>query len=195
MSEGKLFEWLIILATLSGPILAVQAQKFIERIRENRNERLWVFHTLMATREARLSENHVRALNTIDLAFYGRKSRLFRFQFSKEKRVSEAWKAYRDHLNQPYSHPEEFNNWFSKGTDLFTDLLHTMSQALNYDFDKVDLRRGVYQPRAHADQELANLIIRDNLVNVLSGKQAIAMSIVSLPERNAASDDKGSSHA
>ena len=46
---------LIIGATILGPILAVQAQKAIERFRERRGRKLWVFHTLMGTRAARLA--------------------------------------------------------------------------------------------------------------------------------------------
>ena len=69
MPEMKFSEVLTILAVILGPILAVQAQKAIERWRERRNRKLWVFKTLMATRGSRLSPNHVQALNMIDLEF------------------------------------------------------------------------------------------------------------------------------
>ncbi len=36
-------EWVIVFATVMGPILAVQAQKFLERLREHQNGKLWVF--------------------------------------------------------------------------------------------------------------------------------------------------------
>ncbi|MGZ7172458.1 DUF6680 family protein [Burkholderia gladioli] len=60
-------------ATLLGPVLAVQAQKWVERAREATNRKQSVFTTLMATRQSRVSIDHVRALNSIDLAFYGRR--------------------------------------------------------------------------------------------------------------------------
>jgi hypothetical protein len=63
-------DWAIVSATLLGPILAVQAQKWLERWRDYRNRKMWVFQTLMATRAARLEAEHVRALNMIDLVFY-----------------------------------------------------------------------------------------------------------------------------
>ncbi|WP_373426698.1 DUF6680 family protein [Neorhizobium galegae] len=69
-------DWMIILATLAGPILAIQVQKFLERGRENRNRRLQIFRTLMATRAASVSPAHVEALNSIALEFYGRKNLL-----------------------------------------------------------------------------------------------------------------------
>lgn len=40
------------MATLCGPVLAVQAQKLVERIRENQQRKLKLFYTLMATRGA-----------------------------------------------------------------------------------------------------------------------------------------------
>jgi hypothetical protein len=64
-------DWLLILATIAGPILAVQAHKWVERLREGRNRKLRLFERLMATRAARLSAEHVQALNMIDLVFYG----------------------------------------------------------------------------------------------------------------------------
>ena len=62
----------IMLATFLGPIAAVQAQKYLERRREVENRKISVFYALMATRSARISPEHVRALNSISLAFYGR---------------------------------------------------------------------------------------------------------------------------
>jgi cytochrome bd-type quinol oxidase subunit 1 len=64
-------DWLIVASTLLGPILAVQAQKWVEVFRERRGRKLWVVQQLMATRAARVSAEHVQALNMIDLVFYG----------------------------------------------------------------------------------------------------------------------------
>ena len=54
-------------ATIAGPILAVQAQKWIERATERKRTRRAVFYTLMANRATRFHEDVVRALNVIDL--------------------------------------------------------------------------------------------------------------------------------
>lgn len=53
---------LIIAATLLGPILAVQAQKWVEIWNEKRNRKLRIFYNLMATRAGRVSDRHVEAL-------------------------------------------------------------------------------------------------------------------------------------
>ncbi len=55
-------EWWIVLATLGGPVLAVQTQKFIERASENRRQKLAIFAALMANRATRLNDDYIRAL-------------------------------------------------------------------------------------------------------------------------------------
>jgi len=92
---------LLILMTLIGPIAAVQAQKWIERTRELRNRKLWIFHTLMATRAVRASSpEHVQALNLIELFFDGKGA--------KDRAVTASWKLYRDHLMYPL--PQNMND-------------------------------------------------------------------------------------
>ena len=78
-------DWLMILAVLLSPVIAVQVQKGIEKWREGRNRKLLIFKTLMATRGSRLSPAYVEALNMIDLEFNTKKT--------KEKKVLNAWKV------------------------------------------------------------------------------------------------------
>ena len=63
-------EWLTIAAIILGPILAVQAQKWIERKSTRKERRLALFKALMSTRATRLSPLHVEALNMIDIEYY-----------------------------------------------------------------------------------------------------------------------------
>ncbi|WP_406935450.1 DUF6680 family protein [Acinetobacter seifertii] len=57
----------IIFATLLGPILAIQIQKLIEKRNFAHTRKVVLFEQLMATRATRLSPEHVRALNMIDI--------------------------------------------------------------------------------------------------------------------------------
>src|ERR1700741_2114489 len=57
-------DWLLIAVTFTGPIVAVQVQKWVERIREKRNRKHWIFHTLMATRAIRAGSNEHRHSGT-----------------------------------------------------------------------------------------------------------------------------------
>jgi hypothetical protein len=99
MANLKFTDELLIVATLLGPILAVQAQKFVERTTENRRRRLGIFHSLMATRAARVAPEHVQALNRIDLEFSGKRFfGLISWQTTRERAVVEAWREHFDRL-------------------------------------------------------------------------------------------------
>src|SRR6266700_612523 len=104
---------LIIVTLFTGPVAAVQAEKWLERRHASRKGKDYVFRTLMATRAAKVSPEHVQALNMIDLEFYGR---------GKNRRVRDAWKAYLDHLNSQYD-KDNFSIWDIKREELFIDLL------------------------------------------------------------------------
>lgn len=62
---------LMILAVITGPILAVQVQKLIESWRSKRERKFIIFRVLMATRGTPVSPQHVEALNLIDIEFSG----------------------------------------------------------------------------------------------------------------------------
>jgi len=147
-------EWLIVGATLLGPILAVQAQKWVERSREARVRKLQVFHSLMATRGARLSSDHVRALNMIDLSFYGPVRFGKNGRSKTEQGVLNSWKEYLDHLGE--DHDFEGPNAqaiLARRDELFVNLLTTMATDLGYEFDRVQLRKSWYSPIAHGQTE------------------------------------------
>jgi hypothetical protein len=167
----------MVIAVVLGPILAVQAQKWIELLREDRNRRLFTFKRLMATRGATLSPGHVEALNMIDLEFNGKNK--------KDEQVRRRWKEYLDHLGSLSQDPKEkekqADSWRQRNGDLLAELLHDMGVAVGYDFDKVHIRRGIYSPLGHLQDELEGQGIRRGLLQVLSGERALPMNVVSLP--------------
>jgi hypothetical protein len=116
----------LIAATMAGPVLAVQAQKWIERSRANGERREAIFKALMATRGGRLlSPQHVEALNMIELEF-----RRERFWFDRFRDVREAWRTYLDHLNAPIAtDPSGAERWREKRDDLLASLLSAMGKA------------------------------------------------------------------
>jgi hypothetical protein len=180
-------EWIMVAAVLAAPVLAVQVQKYLDILREKRGRRMWIFQSLMATRAARVSAQHVHALNMIDIEFYGRRVFGVRFQSKSEKQIVEAWKTYLDQLNTQCGDAEgEFHVWVKRGEDLLVELLYAMAQCLGYDFDKVTLRRGCYSPRGHAEDELMQRFIRDNWAKVVSGRQPLQMQITLSKEQLAA---------
>jgi hypothetical protein len=172
----------IILATLCGPVFAVQVQKYLERRRAAHERRLAIFRTLMSTRAARLSGPHVEALNMIDVEFYEQRRRFMR-ENKPFRRVRTAWNAYLDHLRSPTpTDKSQESVFFAKRDELFTDLLYEMALALGYeDFDKTYIKNQSYMPQWFGDIEWEQTVIRKGLVEIISGKRDLPMKVTSFP--------------
>ncbi|MCR6658619.1 MAG: hypothetical protein NVV72_04475 [Asticcacaulis sp.] len=179
---------LIILATLVSPLIAVQVQKWIERIREGRQKKLWIFHTLMSTRAQRAASNdHVQALNSIEL-FFEKEKKIFFFETENklESEVLHSWHEYMKHLtaNLEGLDEEKIRSWNDQGVDLLMDLLVKMAKALGYKFSAKQIKFGIYYPRVHAENDVAQQKLRDNLIKIVSGEQPMPIYVVNLAEQN-----------
>ncbi len=185
MEPLRISDSLIVAATLLSPLVALQVQKWLDKVREVKAGRLWVFRTLMATRAARLSAQHVEALNMIDVAFYEKNTLFRRFFPSKaNKRVREAWKEYLDHLaTSPRSEADNALH-FQRRYDLFVQLLYDMAAAVGFDFDKSHIRNNNYSPIAHGKAEDETTTIRESLVQVLSGREPLRIKVTELPSQD-----------
>jgi hypothetical protein len=67
---------------------------------------------------------------------------------------------------------------------LFIDLLFIMSKAVDFDFTKEHLQRGIYHPTGHAEIEADRNRVLKNAVAVLSGAQSLKMEVLSFPVSN-----------
>jgi hypothetical protein len=170
-------EWWIVLATLGGPVLAVQTQKFIELASENRRQKRIIFAELMANRATRLNDNYIRALNSIELGF------LPRWWTPQNRNVVNAWRTLLGELNNPPVEDEPNANrvWNQRCDDRLVELLSAMSRALGYRFTSEELRRGIYYPRARAELEQAQLGVLHGARAVLEGNAALRMRVVEFP--------------
>lgn len=161
----RTIEVLTLLAILLGPILAIQIQKRIETHKEIKDRKLNIFKSLMATRGARVSFEHVRALNMIDI------------EFTKHKDIAEAWKYYLDCLCNSDMVDGNLQLWANERDKLFVDLMNKMGTALGYHFDKVHLKKSIYTPIAHNEEEIYQLSIREQLKKIFNGEQSISVKI------------------
>jgi hypothetical protein len=153
--------WIYMFAILISPLIAVQVTEHLQKHKEARGRRLWIFKTLMATRASRLSLDHVQALNMIDFEFRGMGRR--------GRPVLESWKAYLHHLNTQM--PPDI--WVSRGDDLLVDLLFAMACSLGYQMNKTDIRSTSYFPTGHGRIESENGRIRTGLLELLDGARAL----------------------
>lgn len=175
-------DWLTIVATLLGPIMAIQSQKWIEAFREHKKRKLRVFNQLMATRAARLSAEHVQAINTIDLVFYGSFIFGIHYRSKKEQAILEAWREYHDNLCTGADLTEaQQQAHFTQRTELFFDLLYVISQDVGLKFDRVQLKRGIYTPVAHEEFEAEHQAIRKLVLRTLKGENALNINVLRVP--------------
>jgi len=168
----ELNDIITIVAIVIGPIAAVQIEKFLERKRDSKNRKNNVFKTLMATRGTVLSFSHVEALNRIDLEFSDEK---------KYKKIIDSWKEYFDNLSQKVT-GEQLAVWSARNDELLANLLFEMGNKLNYEFDKVLIKRNIYSPIGHEKTEQEQQIIRQGILDLINGKISIPMSVIQDPE-------------
>jgi len=130
----------------------------------------------MATRGRTLDPRHVEALNMIDLEFNGVRT------------VTDAWKAYLDHLTKMPQFPQAegkdqeqkkseknlyeslMSSWHDKREDFLTDLLFDMGKTLNDKFDKTHIKRSIYSPQGRVDIYNEEQFLRKALIELLMGR-------------------------
>ena len=70
--------------------------------------------------------------------------------------------------------------WNAQCDELFTNLLFAIAKEVRYQFDRVQLKKGVYSPQAHGDLELEQNMVRDeeaiNVQNAASKALSEALS-------------------
>jgi hypothetical protein len=90
---------------------------------------------------------------------------------------------YAGHLNERVDEMDDarISVWCAKRGDLFTDLLVAMANTLGYSFDPEQVRRGIYYPKAHDEQERRRIIFEDAVCKVLTGETPLAMQVTEAP--------------
>jgi hypothetical protein len=174
-------------AILLAPVIALRINVWLNKKTESENRKREIFRNLMATRGSGLSPIHVEALNKIDIEFSQ--------SDEKTKSVFDAWKEYRDHLNDAISiKPEDkeaWKNWTSRKEDMLVELLYKMSIRLDYRFDRVHIKRGHYYPKGYVDIETEQRIIRQGLVNVFENNNPLPVLALVANAPPPSTDDKG----
>lgn len=177
MAELDIF--VIAGATVARPILAVQAQKWVERATERRRARRAIFHVLMSNRATRLNEDYVRALNLIDLEFSPKM-----FGGAKDRQVIDAWRSLFGELhNAPADGASEVDNkaWNQRIDDRLVSLLLAMSKALGYRFSEEELRRGIYYPKGRLELEQSQVAVLKGVRQLLEGHLSLPMKVTEAP--------------
>jgi hypothetical protein len=162
--EGRLDFYLgiaVVIATVAGPIIAVLVTRHVDDVRRVRDRRLDVFRSLMATRRALIAPDKVKALNMVEIEFYGIQS------------IGDAYQEIMAHINTPPPMPA---GWDERHRKLMTKLLTEMAKILGYKLQQFDVLDGGYYPQAFADIELEQQALRREAIQVFSGKRPLVVS-------------------
>jgi hypothetical protein len=162
------FEWLTVVAILLGPVLALAAQRVLDRMREKRQNRLRLFMALMSTRAAQLSPAHVQALNSIDV--------VFNTESKEDRDIRAAWRNVLQHMNVGTELPPA--DWPDRLNDLKADLYLVMGKAVGYTYTIDYLKRAIYSPRGYTDAEQDQIALRQALTKAVT-QEGVKVKIVS----------------
>ena len=167
-------DWLVVIATLLSPLIAVQVTKWLDRRNQVRDEQIRIFKTLMATRASTLDPRHVESLNVIDVVFSSNEK--------KQIEIRRLWKQYLDHLSDR-NYPQD--HWGAKRVEFLVELLHVMAGYLGFDLDKTHIKNQIYFPDGYGALEDENTKIRRGILEILNGTRPLPMWVVNLPIQEA----------
>jgi hypothetical protein len=134
--EVKISDVIIAFSTLIAPLAALQIQTYIEKMKIKKAKKMDVFKILMATRATPFNFEHVKALNMINIEFYG------------DLEVINAWKEFLDIRSR-----QDLSNPGKEYEDSIVNLLQKMASSLNLNFHDDEIRKGCYRPKIHVDAE------------------------------------------
>ncbi|TAF14332.1 MAG: hypothetical protein EAZ74_04195 [Alphaproteobacteria bacterium] len=128
----------------------------------------------MATRHHIVRDDHVTALNMIDLEYYHVKKN------GKGKQVYDSWIAYLYHLSNDIpdiNDKSKFDIWEDTKNKKFITLLKAMSDYLKYNFTELELKNSHYSPSAYWEQQADNFLCTRGLANIVSGITPLKIQI------------------
>ncbi len=170
--------WAIVSATGLGPVLAVALTLWREAAKAKNSRRLHVFRTLMATRRIHISNDHVSAINLVEVDFY------------KCRNVEAAWKEYRNHLIDNGKLEDQY--WREKKENLLAKFLCEIGVVLGFKIPAIDIFRGGYAPKGweHRDNRATNAV--EYIYELSQGKRSVPMAATSFPVSQDAVDKQNS---
>jgi hypothetical protein len=163
----KTAEWITIAAIVLGPIFAVVTQLWWQRYRQKRDQKLFVFGTLMSLRGASVSQDYVKALNFIDVVFY------------QNEKVREKWKTLLTYLSSDaYKAQPIVQATHERTRDLQAEILVEMAKDLGFGYDFTHIKENAYYPQAlvTADNDAFNM--RQKVIAALDGKGVLSVKLV-----------------
>ncbi|MGV3576621.1 MAG: DUF6680 family protein [Devosia sp.] len=165
MSTGG--EWLAIVtavAAVAGPLVAVWITRISDDRKDAQSRKMDIFRTLMRTRRMPIHNEHVGALNLVEI------------EFIEHTAVIAAWKAYLKNLGEQYPSQatQPIQAQFQQQRDvLLTKLISEIAKALKFKVEQLDIFEGNYIPQGWNDDDWEQRLARKGLVDVLHGRRPL----------------------
>jgi hypothetical protein len=163
--QSWIYGGLTVFATLVSPLIAVGVTRWRDEKAAEKERKERIFRILMATRRIALNPDHVHALNSIEVAFYGC------------EKVIKAWKDYLLHLNSRT--PDE--EWVKTKETKLSELLYAISLELGYSLSSLDIFNGGYAPGGWATRENNQDRVLAFLSDVATKSVPVPLSITHFP--------------
>jgi len=154
----------ILVATVAAivwsPIIAVRLTTKNDYEREKLRQQHDVFRTLMKTRRMPLSSEHVMALNTVLVDFFGK------------PKIEVAYRNYLKQLERdaPSGDDPAWGKILKDRADALHDLIHEIGVELGYRYDKRDMADLSYSPQGWFNEQAEQRQLRALLIKVLAGE-------------------------
>lgn len=167
--------WAVVLATVAGPVAAVFITRWNDHRREARNRLLHVYRVLMATRKIAISEDHVGAMNLVEVEFHG------------VKPVIEAWSIYLNHLNSPNpsgSASAQMEAWETRRGELLAVLLVKIAAHLGISKGEIEIMHGGYAPQGWATRDQRFAEMQGYAIRLSQGQAVVPITVSQQPAPN-----------
>lgn len=162
-----------VVATIVGPISAVLVTRWGEDRRERRRRQYNILHSLMRTRAITLHNDHVAALNLVQLEFYG------------QHKIDQTFRHYLAHLSLEVPTADEpLRVFIDDRQDRFFSLVQEIAAELGYRFDKADLKRLSYSPKGWANIEAQQQAIIARTLDLLDGRRPLPVTQFHVSDTN-----------
>jgi hypothetical protein len=158
-----LVDILTIIAIVVGPIAAVVITRLMDARSSAYSRKYQIFGDLIRTRAAKISPEHVSALNLVEI------------EFNRSARVKSAWDRYMENLSSDTPTDQSaFNSFILRRDQLFIKLVQEIANDIGFKHvDITDMMTSNYYPRGWQNAEDEQRQLRQLLIGVFSGTRPI----------------------
>jgi DNA-binding XRE family transcriptional regulator len=159
-------EWILVFATISGPVAAVFVTIWRDRKHKDFDRKYAILKSLVTSRRQPLSYEYVYSLNLVQIEFIDNTNVLDNFRALVEK-----------YANIP-TKDESFKAWEDDTEKRKIDLIRSICRSLKIKIDGSDIFFNSYIPVAWQNSEDQQERLKVALLDLLNGRAVLPVTIV-----------------